>query len=54
MITLINLLSDAWNYLKYRKRYWLVPLLITITIFVVFSFISKGPVLAPFIYNLTN
>jgi hypothetical protein len=35
-----------------RKKYWLVPVLLIMTIFGGFIFLTKGSVIAPFIYTL--
>jgi hypothetical protein len=47
-----RIVLELWGYLRTRKKYWLVPILLVL-IFVggVFA-LSAGTVVAPFIYTL--
>ena len=48
----IELLSDIWDFLKVRKKYWLAPLIITIILMGALLIFTQGTVVAPFIYSI--
>jgi len=47
-----GLLSDFWGFLKQNKKWWLLPLLVTLVALGLLIFLSSGTGLAPFIYTL--
>ena len=48
----LELLKDIWDYFKVRKKYWLVPLIITILIMGSLIVFTQGSGVAPFIYSI--
>ena len=52
MENFIELISDIWDFLKIRKKYWLAPLIITIVLMGALIVFTQGSVVAPFIYTL--
>ena len=48
----IDLLKDLWGFLNERKKYWLVPLIITLVLLGALIIFTQGSVIAPFIYTL--
>ena len=52
MEAFFELLSDVWDFLKVRKKYWLAPLIITILFMGALIVFTQGSVVAPFIYAL--
>jgi competence protein ComGC len=48
----MEFLRDLWDFLKTRKKYWLIPLIIILLIFAVLIVISSGSAIAPFIYTI--
>lgn len=48
----MEFLKDFWNYMKERKKWWLVPLILILLIFGVLIVLSSGSAIAPFIYTL--
>jgi hypothetical protein len=48
----MNLFSELWAYLRTRKKYWLVPVLIVSLVFGGLIFAAKGSIVAPFIYAI--
>lgn len=44
--------SDLWGFMKQNKKWWLLPLLLTLLIFGLLIFLSSSSGLAPFIYTL--
>ncbi len=49
---MIDFLIDIWNYLKERKKFWLLPILIILILVGGLLFIGQGSVVAPFIYTI--
>ena len=52
MEAFLDLISDIWDYLKIRKKYWLAPLIITILLMGTLIVFTQGTVIAPFIYSI--
>ncbi|MDZ7742328.1 MAG: DUF5989 family protein [Bacteroidota bacterium] len=48
----MDFLKDLWAFLKTRKKYWLIPLILFLLIFGVLIVLSSGSAIAPFIYTL--
>ncbi|MBO4336263.1 MAG: hypothetical protein J5846_10635 [Desulfovibrio sp.] len=48
----VNFLSDLWGFMKERKKFWLLPLLIIFLLFGALLFFAGGSAVAPFIYTL--
>ena len=48
----MDFLKDIWNYLKDRKKYWLVPILIVLILVGLLLVLAPGSAIAPFIYTL--
>ncbi len=48
----MEFLKDLWMFLKVRKKFWLLPLIIILVLFGVIIVISSGSAIAPFIYTL--
>ena len=49
---MISFLQEFWAFLRIRKKYWLLPVLITMAIFGGLIVLSQGSAVAPFIYTL--
>jgi hypothetical protein len=47
-----SILIEFWEFLKYRKRYWLLPIVIMLLLFSGIIAFSESSALAPFIYAL--
>ena len=41
-----------WEFLKFRKKYWLYPILIVLVLFGSLIVLTQGSVVAPFIYTI--
>ena len=48
----MEFLREFWHFLKERKKWWLVPLMILIILLTVFIILGSATALAPFIYSL--
>jgi hypothetical protein len=44
--------KDFWNYMKERKKWWLIPTFIIFILLGILIVLSSGSALAPFIYTL--
>lgn len=47
-----SLLGQLWLYMRVRKRYWLLPTMVSILIFGSLIFLTKGSAVAPFLYAI--
>jgi hypothetical protein len=48
----MDLLRDVWDFLRTRKKYWLLPALVVIIGLSVLTAISSATVAAPLIYTI--
>ncbi len=48
----MDFLFEILEYLKVRKKFWLIPLLIVFAIFGGLIVLSQGSAVAPFIYTI--
>lgn len=48
----MEFVKEFFLFLKERKKWWLVPLILIFTVFGGLIFLTKGSALAPFIYSL--
>jgi len=46
------LVKQSWDYLKVRKRYWLLPIIILMLLLGLLLVFTEGSALSPFIYIL--
>ncbi len=44
--------KELWMFLKVRKKFWLMPILIIMVLFGGLIVLSKGSAVAPFIYTV--
>lgn len=47
-----SVFSEFWEFLKYRKRYWLLPIVIILLLLGALIVFTEGSAIAPFIYAL--
>jgi hypothetical protein len=45
-------LQELWSFLRARKKYWLLPILVMMVIFGGLVVLTQGSAVAPFIYTL--
>ena len=48
----MSFLKEFWTFLRFRKKFWLLPILVTILLFGVLLLLAQGSAVAPFIYTL--
>jgi hypothetical protein len=44
--------TELWRFLRVRKKFWLLPILIMMVMFGGLIVLVKGSVIAPFIYTI--
>lgn len=49
---MLSIFSELWTFIRIRKKYWLLPLIIVLAIFGGAVVLGKGSAVAPFIYTL--
>jgi hypothetical protein len=45
-------IKEFWEFLRVRKKYWLLPILLVLLIFGGLIILSQGSAVAPFIYTI--
>jgi len=48
----LSILKEFWNFLRERKKFWLMPIVFFLLILGLVLVVAKGSALAPFIYSL--
>ena len=48
----MGFLAELWRFMRVRKKFWLMPVLIMMVVFGGLVFMTKGSAVAPFIYTL--
>lgn len=48
----LSIMMEFWQFLKYRKKYWLLPIVIILLALGALLILTEGSVLAPFIYAI--
>ena len=48
----MSFLKEFFEFLKVRKKYWLIPILIVLVLFSALIVLSEGSAIAPFIYTI--
>ncbi len=47
-----SVVGEFWEFLKFRKRYWLFPIVLVLFMLGALIFFTEGSAVAPFIYAL--
>ena len=48
----MNFIKEFCEFLKVRKKYWLLPILLVLVLFGGLIILSQGTAVAPFIYTI--
>jgi hypothetical protein len=48
----MDFIKEFWEFLKIRKKYWLLPILLVLVLFGGLIVLSQGSAVAPFIYTI--
>ena len=49
---MLSFLKEFFNFLRERKKYWLLPVIVVLALFGVLIILSQGSAIAPFIYTI--
>ena len=49
---MIEFIKEFWEFLRERKKYWLLPIIIGLALFGILIVLSQGSAVAPFIYTI--
>ena len=49
---MISVLGELWLFMRMRKKYWLIPIVVMLAVFGGLIVLTQGSVVAPFIYTL--
>ena len=49
---MFDLLKDLWAFMRVRKKFWLLPIMIVLVLLGTMIVLVQGSALAPFIYTL--
>ena len=49
---MIDFIKEFFDFLKERKKYWLLPIIIVLALFGFLIVLSQGSAVAPFIYTI--
>ena len=47
-----SFLTEFWQFLRVRKKFWLLPILIVLVVFGGLLVLAQGTAVAPFIYTV--
>ncbi len=48
----MSFISEFWQFLKVRKKFWLLPMVIMLVLFGGLIVLAHGSAVAPFIYTI--
>ena len=48
----LYIMKEFWDFLKVRKKWWLLPIIVLMVLFGALIVFTEGSALAPFIYAL--
>jgi len=48
----LSIAFEIWEFLKVRKKYWLLPIILMLLVLGALIILAEGSALAPFIYAL--
>lgn len=48
----MSFLAELWMFLRVRKKFWLLPILLVMAVFGGLIVLSQGSAVAPFIYTI--
>jgi hypothetical protein len=51
-VFMISFVKELWQFLRVRKKFWLVPIMFVMALLGALIVLSQGSAIAPFIYTL--
>ena len=49
---MLSFIKEFGEFLKIRKKYWLLPIIVVLALFGILIILSEGSAIAPFIYTI--
>lgn len=49
---MLDLLTDLWAFMRVRKKFWLLPIMLVLVLLGGLLIFAQGSAVAPFIYTL--
>ncbi|MBL8805765.1 MAG: hypothetical protein JNN22_02870 [Rhodospirillales bacterium] len=49
---MFSLARELWEFMKVRKKFWLLPIILMMAVFGGLIVLTKGTAIAPFIYTI--
>jgi hypothetical protein len=49
---MLSLARELWEFMKVRKKFWLLPIIVMMAVFGGLIVLTKGTAIAPFIYTI--
>tara|TARA_Y200000002_G_scaffold54475_1_gene39873 strand:+ start:3219 stop:3371 length:153 start_codon:yes stop_codon:yes gene_type:complete len=49
---MLSFFKEFYSFIRERKKYWLIPIIIVLALFGALIVLSQGSVVAPFIYTI--
>ena len=49
---MMSLLREVWDFMKTRKKFWLLPIILVMLLVGALLIFAQGSAIAPFIYTL--
>ena len=49
---MMDFIAELWSFMRVRRKYWLIPIIVMMAVFGGLVILSKGSAVAPFIYTL--
>jgi hypothetical protein len=49
---MLSMLSEIWAFLRIRKKFWLLPIVVVMLLFGALMIFAQSSALAPFIYTI--
>jgi hypothetical protein len=49
---MIDFIGELWSFMRVRKKFWLLPIILMLAVFGALIVLAKGSAVAPFIYTL--
>ncbi len=48
----MSFIAELWTFMRVRKKFWLLPIIVMMVIFGGLVVLSQGSAIAPFIYTI--
>ena len=48
----MSFIKELWNFMRVRKKFWLLPIMLMMALFGGLIVLSQGSAIAPFVYTL--